>query len=307
MANESNKNKNLFGTIVGVATIVALVIGIFQLLRNNKSAKEQNLTQSTMIAISSKQLEAQQTLVNLQQGSDSPTEIAKIEKTINALDIERLFIKETLIPGFIAQTKVLTIPTKTLVPTNTPEPTNTPLPTNTPFPTNTPVPTNTLLPPTPTLAIIFEDNFDNGIRPEWVVEVGEPIIKNGKLSSIENELSLKLENILPSDYSIEFDYYVGVYSSIVIMIGENFHYYMDYDNTVWYAFKENNWIEIARGNGVGRDENHLRFEVSGNKYMVYINANKEYEITYGEPITGAFQIQLNNDKSNIDNLQIIAK
>ena len=79
-------------------------------------------------------------------------------------------------------------PTYTLypVPTSEPLPTATPYPTHTPYPTYTPLPTRTSLPtPTPTasptiptltppprLALPFEDDFNDGPRPEWQAKLG---------------------------------------------------------------------------------------------------------------------------------------
>ena len=60
-------------------------------------------------------------------------------------------------------------------------------PTPSPYPTYTPYPTSTspaipTLTPTKTITILFDDNFNNGIRPEWELVSGTWIMTNGELS-----------------------------------------------------------------------------------------------------------------------------
>lgn len=59
------------------------------------------------------------------------------------------------------------IPTSTLTAT----PTSTLAPTNTPYPTSIPIP------------VLFEDDFSNGLSPNWTVLSGEPLIVNHSLTA----------------------------------------------------------------------------------------------------------------------------
>ncbi|HCM74975.1 MAG TPA: hypothetical protein DIS90_01240 [Cytophagales bacterium] len=60
-------------------------------------------------------------------------------------------------------------------------------PTSLPYPTYTPYPTNTApaipsLTPTKSKTILFEDDFNGGIRPEWEIAFGNWIMSNGEFS-----------------------------------------------------------------------------------------------------------------------------
>ncbi len=152
--NDKQKNNLLqvFGGIVGVLTICGLLIAILQLWQSLSDSKAQENTQSTLIAISEKQLMAQQTLVALQQNSSSPQQIADIKSTIAVLENERLVVQSTLTPGLVLQT-------------NTPEST-----------TSIPQSTNT------SSFLSFNDDFERGIKPDWEIMYGNLGMANGRFT-----------------------------------------------------------------------------------------------------------------------------
>lgn len=309
--NGKPKKRNWFvmlGGIAGIVTICGLLIATLQLWQSLADSKSQEQAQATLIAISERQLSAQQTLVALQQDSSSPQQIADIKSTIAALENERLFAQATLTPGFIAQTittepTIAFSPTAILTSTSIPTLTEMRTPTTTPLPSNTPTPKATNTPP---FNLIFDDNFDSGIRPEWKVLGGEPIVTNGRLGSSEKSLVLEFADNLPNESSIEFDYWLATCCNthITMIFDESFRYTLDAFWTKWEVFKDNSWIEIAKGDGVGAQGN-IRFVVSDNKYVVFVNGNKYYEIIYGSPLSrGIFQMVFSNDITFIDNLKI---
>lgn len=62
------------------------------------------------------------------------------------------------------------------------------LPTNELLPTNTVVVAPTEVPPTPPAdGILFQDNFDNGIKPDWHIYSGKWIVVDGKLTTLTPE------------------------------------------------------------------------------------------------------------------------
>lgn len=82
-------------------------------------------------------------------------------------------------------------PTPQVVLITQPAPTLPPLPTYTPYPSNVPVPTNTAIPTAsatvfvpPANGILFQDNFDKGINPEWQQSSGNWITANGRLTIV---------------------------------------------------------------------------------------------------------------------------
>jgi hypothetical protein len=101
-------------------------------------------------------------------------------------------------PTFLLPTNTLIPLTNTLVP-----PTNTPVP-----PTNTPVPPTETLMPTPDTSRLFIDDFENGMSPEWITEVGEFRVLHGRLvvaTRVGNTARISVGNADWSNYIVEFN------------------------------------------------------------------------------------------------------
>lgn len=96
-------------------------------------------------------------------------------------------------------------PTITQTPTVTPSPTitNTSPPTDTLVPTDTPTITYTPLPSATPVPVLFEDDFEDGLDPAWVILDGDPIVSNGRLNANEHTwLSIGIPTW--TNYSVEF-------------------------------------------------------------------------------------------------------
>ena len=60
------------------------------------------------------------------------------------------------------------------------------------------------------------------LSPEWRVVSGEPAVINGKLGSVGEEVSIKLDNVLPLTKVIEFDFEIqSMFPSLRISLGDD--------------------------------------------------------------------------------------
>lgn len=194
-------------------------------------------------------------------------------------------------------------------PTNTPYPTNELQPTYTPYPTYTSIPFPTI-PPTPSISLPFSDNFDNGMKSEWKVIQGQPLIVDGRLSSTgsSNEKAVLEIGDSFTNYTAEFDFELLPNSHYMgFIIGRQIRYTgTDYCCNLWESFSGGQWEYIADGapNGTGRN-GHAQVVVSGNTYSLFINGQMVSKITYGMPSSGPFAIIVDY-RAFIDNLIITA-
>lgn len=184
-------------------------------------------------------------------------------------------------------------PTAPPLPTQTPYPTYTLQPTHTPYPTYTPRPTLTDVPPpsatsTPSLVLPFEDNFDNGVRSEWMI-IGDFLIDQGKLGSAGNRLTLQLGDQSLQNYTVQFNYEmpssIGGYSmgGIVPFLGTDFRLLVANQHEVyWQARLGGEWQNVQRLFPMTA-QGLIRFSVSGNTYVWISNNDFQLskELTYG--------------------------
>ncbi len=223
--------------------------------------------------------------------------------------------------SLITSTPIVIVAKETVVVTTTPGPlpatakpevvvvTATFLPlTATPLsPTNTRLPTFT---PTPSVALPFQDNFDQGLSPLWRVINGEPIVLNGRLGAASDTAELEIGDGSWGDFVVELDFY-DYPAPISLVFGQKVQYsayfWPSASSNVWQAFQDNRLVSILpEGRGISADAGHLRVVVIGNTYSVYVNGRLHETITYGSPASGPLGLILNRDHGYVDNLLITA-
>jgi len=202
-------------------------------------------------------------------------------------------------------------PTPTLEPTFTPTTTYTPEPTSTS--TNTPEPTVTLTP----IPILFADDFNSGISPQWQVVSGNPIVVNGALSATENTW-LVVGNSSWKNYSIEFD---GDCSEVDLWwrngcnVGTRLQ---DLNNMIYFSWTDKEFLWIIIKNGKKTEISGSYFKtwqwsppykvkviVNGNQYASFINGAQTSSFIYGSFPQGKIGIYIDKD-STVDNFKIIS-
>lgn len=197
-----------------------------------------------------------------------------------------------------------------IVVTATPPPTT---PTSTQPPLPSPTPTLQLTEPfvPPANGILFQDNFEGGLRPEWEVVSGRPAVSNGKLTSSVNRTWLVVGDPRWRNYIVEFDAekvheeaYVGVHvQDLNNMVAANIR-----GNTLdfWYVVSDDNWygmgIEI-RVSLVSKPA-IVRITVRDNTYTAEIGGGKVGEIWDQTFSNGRVAINLTTYVI-IDNFKII--
>ena len=279
MTTESPKRKSkikscLFamGGLAGIVAILGLAIAAVQFWFQLNESKSQEKGQSTLIAISDAQLQAEKTLVALQMSPGSNEQIEEIKATIESLQT----LREDLEAQIDGKAKPDVSP-------NTEA--------------NNPVATDT---PEPSISFPFIDDFDNGLRPEWRVVSGEPAVINGKLGSVGEEVSIKLDNILPITKVIEFDFLIpNVYPSLSISLGDDVRIVHSIHGLIYQVFSENEWIQVGESETGSYYEGRLRIEINGNKHSIFNNGTKIFEIVHGQEISGDLTITLDDYSTNM--------
>jgi hypothetical protein len=283
MAKEPSKKKSNIGRIlgaigglVGVITLCGVLIAFFQLWNGLKDTQNQEKSQGTLLAISGKQLEAQQTLVAFQQNPGSQERFQDIQATISALEIQRQAIEATLTPNSSIRQPSLFESAPTL--TNIPE---------------------------PYVTLPLEENFDNGLSSAWNILNGEPVIVDGKLQSAKGGLVIELRDKLPPNFSLQMDYDVlsSMWSENIIVTINDIRVVFSFMNLTWESFKDNSWVQITTPREL-KIKGTMRLVVAGNKYVVYFNGNKFSEVIFGPNNNGQLLINLTTPNRTIDNLLI---
>jgi hypothetical protein len=107
-------------------------------------------------------------------------------------------VPTTAVPTIAPTRGFVQLPTLVVIP---PSPTATWTPPNTPVPTATSVPTTTSI-PTATPVILFQDDFDNGLSPQWNVLGGEYSIINDMVTTNE-DVGLRVGDSSWGDYKVQ--------------------------------------------------------------------------------------------------------
>lgn len=177
-------------------------------------------------------------------------------------------------------------------------------------PIETSTPSATRVDTSPPLALPFFDGFDQGLRPEWRVINGRPLVSEGRLTSAVDELSMEIGNTSLQNYTLSFDVSgddgcgSGYGNDLVIGFSptQRLSYYdTDFSGRLrWYTFDNNDWVKIDEQDGI--DCGHFEIDVFGNSYQVRVNGSLASELVY-EPAQGPLLVSIDEDV-NIDNLEI---
>ena len=203
--------------------------------------------------------------------------------------------------------------TSTIADALTPHPTQS----MTSVPSETAAPTETVAPiETPTLAIVlptepsplplpFTDNFDTGLRSEWQVLSGTPIISNGILKSANDDLTIQTGYINTENYSVGFDFYCNFSLSVVFAETVKVRFVWSkweiqtFDNNRWHTIDEIRDLNTCKMNTLQRVE----INVTKNVYDFVFNGEKVYEGKFGNANLGPLTITL-DEYQRFDNLTI---
>lgn len=272
-----SSTKKVFTTIGigGLIAIIGLVIAFLQFWNDYKDSKSGQISQETLLVIYGKQLEAQQTLVALEQNSGSQKQFQDVQATISALEVERRAIEATLTPNSSGIHPSATINS----------------------PTITISPTEEIIASLP-----LQENFDNGLSPAWIIQKGEPVITDGKLASSKDGLVIKLVDKLPQDYSIQMDFWMFQSSWNIILVTINdIRVVLRWESQSMESFRDNAWINLG-GTKSWPLSGTFRLDVNGDKYSVFLDGNKHSEIIYKNSDNDQLSISMNSPDITLDNL-----
>ena len=199
-------------------------------------------------------------------------------------------------------------PSLTPAPTDIPNPTATAemvmeAPTEAPTQTPTPAPTHTPEPlPTPTQSVVlFEDSFDNGLKPQWVVASGKPLLVNEGLSAKE-ETWLYVGDEEWTDYSVSLrsspqgEWGVGYAYLAVRASGSNMMVFAwSQNNSRWYEVRNGNWEQVSEPvfhSPMGSNLVTVMVTVEGSKLAGYLNGQKVTSYVTDDFPAGSLGLQL---------------
>jgi hypothetical protein len=178
-------------------------------------------------------------------------------------------------------------------------------------------PTDTLQPTPkatsrPKPAVIFEDNFDQGLSDEWEVVMGNPIVVNGMLSS-DQDTWILVGDPEWTDYSVEFiaetasnwfNWGFNVTGIRVIDIGNMFAYKWTTEQTEWHVVDNGNWSILPQSSTrLGGNMKNFKFDVKGNSVNFYIDGVKAYSFFNDKFPQGRVGLKVAKD-TVIDNFKI---
>jgi hypothetical protein len=188
---------------------------------------------------------------------------------------------------------------------------NTMVPSETTAPTKTVAPTETstlvavlATQPDP-LPLPFTDNFDNGLRSEWQVLNGTPVISNGVLKSADGDLTIQTRLINTENYSINFDFYCNFSLSVVfaetvkVRFLWSFWRLQIFDNNDWKTIEDVDGPSTCKMNELQK----VQINVNGNTFEFVFKGEKIYEGIFGTPSLGPITLTL-DEYQRVDNLSI---
>lgn len=166
----------------------------------------------------------------------------------------------------------------------------------------------------PKPAILFEDNFDQGLSDEWEVVSGNPYIVNGRLGS-DRDTWLVVGDPNWKNYSIEYDTYNPYTSTIGYGFNVTALRMTDMNNmyagkwttmeSQWFIVENGIWNEIpdSRKSFFWTDGINHRITVEGNLITVYINGMQHFSLVDTRYTQGRVGIMVHED-TQIDNFKI---
>lgn len=152
----------------------------------------------------------------------------------------------------------------------------------------------------------FSDDFDKGLKPEWKILGGNPVITNGLLKSAKDDLIIQIGDESNGNYSISLDWMCNW--GLTIVFGNRIRFY--YGGNVWYwqAYDNNQWTTITDIDPwricVSSDSMEtMVVSVMGNQYQIFHAGSIAFEGSYGQHVTGPVTIVVPSFQT-IDNFQM---
>lgn len=206
-----------------------------------------------------------------------------------------------------------------------------PLPTSTPYPTYTPAPTYTAPPtqapkpqatstPRPEMMLPFEDNFDNGVRPEWEQVVGNwRMVDGGYWTDPSGAWSIALVGDVGwTNYALEVDvqYHNASAPRVGVIVRASNDSYMEFRtdccSSDWYLHhngEEQNIATTSDGGGLPREKDtvHWRFEIKEDIYSAYVDGQLLMRFQDDTLSSGRVGLTVANSKSywrRFDNFKV---
>jgi hypothetical protein len=149
-----------------------------------------------------------------------------------------------------------------------------------PTETSAPVPT-----PLPKPAILFEDDFEQGLSDSWEVISGNPVVVNGMLSS-DRDTWILVGDPNWTNYSVEFDadtysnwysWGYNVFGIRVQDIDKMYAYKWTTEQTEWYVVENGDWDAMPQSDQrVGTGMKNFRMVANGDSITMYIDGVNVY-------------------------------
>ena len=149
------------------------------------------------------------------------------------------------------------------------------------------LPTSTFQPsitPRPTEIVLFEDNFETGLSPQWQLVYCNPLVVNGMLTA-DRDTVLLVGDSSWTDYQIDFDAdaadcwfsWSSNYLGVRVNNADNMIAYKWADcESYWYVVKNGSWQEVPASEfGPGYEMLHFTIKVQGSELSVYVDGLKE--------------------------------
>jgi hypothetical protein len=192
--------------------------------------------------------------------------------------------------------------------------TATPLPdTSTPPATIAPAPTLTQLPQP---AILFADNFDQGLSKAWGIVSGNPVVVNGELTS-DNNTWLKIGDNSWTDYMVQFNvqtancWYNDNWNAIGVRIqdtGNMIAYKWASCESEWNIVKNGNWSTVPNSHseygGNGNAQTTITITIQGGQFAVDVNGTRVSSFFNSDYKQGGVALRV-GAKTQIDDFKII--
>jgi DNA-binding CsgD family transcriptional regulator len=158
--------------------------------------------------------------------------------------------------------------------------------------------------PVPGITLPFQDNFDQGMRPEWQVISGEPVLVDGRLQTVHlGDLMLQLGTPPTDSYTIGFDRFCeDANSSVQVSLAQEVQFYLN-NRWQWKASQGGEWVLLDDGY-ISNCSHYFQIRVAGNSYALIADNATVFEGIYGTAVRGPIVITI--EESAIDNFSLIS-
>jgi hypothetical protein len=165
--------------------------------------------------------------------------------------------------------------------------------------------------------VLFEDNFDTGLKPDWEVVAGDWRIANGALTTLTYDGWSYILVGDPSwaEYAVELDVSYGGWCTIasVFITAKDFHNMIMWEtapcgDTALYVKQDGKVKRLVTGGRVQADRTRLRLEVREGFYIGYVNNQQVFSIndpTFKQGRAG-LAIECEGQCNRIDNFRVVA-